>query len=158
MDLQLEIGKRYTVYRIDSMMAMTHADRITVKRIEENGDPIYSTQRHPRTLYRMRLHWQDYQNGPDRTQDAAVFEGWEQPYRVDTERTDTPGMHTMSGNACFNFVGDPAGIRAWIESKQLNPNFRKDHALAHHDGQETPVFPEMDTDHAVINRLKGSLA
>jgi len=61
----------------------------------------------------------------------------------------------MRGNACFNFVGPVEKIRAWIEEKQLNPKFRKEHVLAiEQDGAEKVVYPDLyRSGHAVIDRI-----
>jgi hypothetical protein len=87
-----------------------------------------------------------------------VFEGWEVPFKADTD-----GGGIMAGNACYNLVGEAAVIRDWVESKNLNLPFSdadKAKVLAWDETREnvasagTLVFPEIPTGHAVVNKIK----
>jgi hypothetical protein len=92
-----------------------------------------------------------------------VFDGWDVPFKADTEDSGC-----FSGNACFNLVGDPAFIREWVETKQLNisvgdpakakilvwPTKERDSLTI---GEGTLLYPEIDTHHAVINHIKEKL-
>jgi len=143
-------GERYTIYRIDSMMAMTRRSEITVKDFDPEGNPIYSL-RGKRKRYLLRLQSRDYASAPVKPFRDAVFAGWDQPVLADTDQR----TGVMRGNACYNFLGTPAEVRTWIDAGQLNPNFPREHALAIEGDAERAVYPEMETTHAVMNRVKG---
>ena len=150
-----KLNLKYTIYRIGEMLAMTSCQRITVKEIRENGDVVFQPKG-KRKLYLLQMKWQSYVNGPVNEFDGAVFEGWDTPYTSDTDQDrDGNPIRTMRGNACFNFVGPADRIRAWIEEKQLNPKFRKEHVLAiEPDGTEKVVYPDLyRSGHAVIDRV-----
>ncbi|HSA34493.1 MAG TPA: hypothetical protein P5077_12275 [bacterium] len=149
------LNLKYTIYRIGEALAMTSCQRITVKEIRENGDIIYQPQG-KRKLFILRKQWQSYVNGPVNEFDGAVFEGWDTPFTSDTDQDrDGSPIRTMRGNACYNFVGPVEKIREWIETKQLNPKFRKEHVVAiGPDGNETVVYPDLyRSGHAVIDRI-----
>ena len=87
--------------------------------------------------------------------DWAIFEGWDRPITCDTDRYGQRSVSIMRGNACYNFMGTPEQVRAWIEAGQLNPFFETYKALAIEGQLETVVFPEhvITGNHAVIDRL-----
>ena len=110
----LYVGQKLTIFTIDSILAMTHRRFIEIRAAEKE----------PRRVgYDNNLRLGTYREQGKRRKeffldlpsDALVFDGWEVPFTADT---DGGGM--ISGNACFNLVGDPAVIRDWIETKQLN--------------------------------------
>ena len=151
-----KLNLKYTIYRIGEMLAMTSCQRITVKEIRDNGETIIYQPQGKRKLFMLRMHWQSYTNGPVNEFDGAVFEGWDTPYTSDTDQDrDGSPIRTMRGNACFNFVGPADKIREWIDAKQLNPKFRKEHVLAiEADGAEQVVYPDLyRSGHAVIDRI-----
>jgi len=159
-----KVGGKYSLYHIDSMMAMSHKTEILVRAIEpEQGRIIFSKPR-GRKRFILRLESKDYQSAPMKPYDGGVFEGWEQPVKCDTEQS----TGVMRGNACYNFIGSVSGIRDWIDNYQLNPIFRKDKIVSIDpnitdicgDGPETVVYPELvqEGNHAVIDRLMAKSA
>src|SRR5262245_47273533 len=48
----------------------------------------------------------------DLARDDIVLDGWNQPFRTDTECSGI-----FAGNACYNLVGEPETIRQCIEAK-----------------------------------------
>jgi len=146
-----EKGKKYTLFRMNGM-AMTSKQQIIVVDFDAEGNPIYK-EPGKRKPYILRLKTRAYVSAPEKMFDGAVFEGLDQPYTCDTD-----GGRVFRGNALFNFVGDAAGIKAWIQGKQLNPWFELSVVLAISDKDskdvETPVFPEFyKGGHAVMDRL-----
>lgn len=152
-------GDKYSLYHIDSMMAMSHKTSIKVQAVEpEQGRIIFSKPR-GRKRFILRLESKDYQNAPMVPYEGGVFEGWEQPIKCDTEQA----FGVMRGSACMNFIGTVDAIREWIDNNQLNQNFRKDNVVAINpdmtgicgDEAETVVYPELvePGHHAVIDRL-----
>ena len=147
-------GKKYTVYTISDFMAMTVKREITVKELDKDGNAIY-VLKGKRKRFIIRLKSRAYSSAPEKQFDGAVFEGWDQPIKIDCESGDV-----MRGNACFNFIGTPASIRKWIDKNQINPHFKKEHVMVivldknGHSLAERPAYMEMETAHAVINRKK----
>jgi hypothetical protein len=146
-DTVFETGKKYTIFNIDSYMAMTHKMLITVKATNERG--IVFIPKGKRTAYTIPYSGKKYESDIDLVYSHAIFAGWETPITCDTD-----GGNTMRGNACYNFVGTPEAIRSWIDLKQLNPNFAKSSVIAIEGNKETVVYPEIECSHAVINRKK----
>jgi hypothetical protein len=80
-------------------------------------------------------------------------------------RTDTEGAGVWAGNACYNLVGEPSSIRRVIETKAVVPVSpsakakilvsRAERTKCNDDGVLL-LYPEIDTHHAVINRMKDS--
>lgn len=73
----------------------------------------------------------------------------------------------MAGNACYNLVGDRDAIRHAIESKAAWPI--TDNAKAKVFASRTPrtkcddsetelLYPDIETSHAVVNRMKETMA
>jgi len=163
-------GDKYTIYKIGEMMAMTQKTEILVRDIDIAKGQVIFSQPRGRKLYVLRLEWQPYVNAPISFFRGAVFAGWNQPILCDTEqpRSAGKGPFVMRGNACYNFIGAPEYIRAWIDRGQLNPLFEKASVVAIDpakagtcgDGPETVVYPELvETGrHAVIDGLIDRMA
>ncbi len=92
------------------------------------------------------------------------FKG-EVPFKLDSEVV-TPGRpgdtifstQTFRGNACINLVGDPTLIKEYITSRNINPDFHAFDAVILIDGdKETPLFPEVPTTHAVVERIRAAI-
>lgn len=149
----MKVGGKYTCFHIDSMMAMTHKAEIQVKEI--NPEHFVFVARGKRKLLMKRWESRSYQSAPLEPIDWAIFEGWDQPITCDTDRYGQGSVSIMRGNACYNFMGTPEQVRAWIEAGQLNPFFETYKALAIEGQLETVVFPEhvITGNHAVIDRL-----
>lgn len=153
-----EVGKKYTIYRIN-WMAITSKKEIQI--VELRDTAAVFKDRGKRKLYLLPFESKDYESAPVKPFEGAVFEGWDQPIKCDSE------TNSYSGNACYNFLGTPLEIRAWIESGQLNPAFEKDRVLAVERGEpegtygiakdknESMVYPELYRPgyHAVIDRV-----
>ena len=157
----LQVGQKLTLVWIDDVMALTHRQEIEVRSVIEPIKVGYEGRNTRVGTYRVRGKRKDF--FLDLKPDTLVFDGWDVPFKADTE-----GSGCFSGNACFNLVGDPAVIREWIETKQLNTSVG-DHARAkilvwpakERDsltiGEGTLLYPEIDTHHVVINRIKEKL-
>ncbi len=143
-----EIGKKYTIYRMSDGMAAVFKHEITVKDTDAAGNIIY-TEGRGRKRYILRIV-DSYSKKP---LDCAVFEGWAQPVKIDTETSK------WAGNACFNFIGEPGTVREWIEQHQENPYFELTNVLAmsgeDFDNDATMVFASHYEHgrHAVIDRI-----
>ena len=158
----LHVGQRLTIFFIDHMVAWTHRQQIEIRSVSEPCDVIdYSGETKTR-LGTFKLPRKQKEFYFDLAADVLVFDGWDVPFKP-----DTAGSGMISGNACYNLVGDPAVIRQWIETRQLNPKVG-DEARAkilvwpekrdNVNAEGTLLYPEIRTSHAVINRLKDKLA
>jgi hypothetical protein len=96
----------------------------------------------------------------DLAHDDILLDGWDQPFRTDGEAGGV-----MSGNACYNLVGDPEAIRTAIESKAvfLVSDGAKAKILVNRTARTTCddsgtmiLYPDIETHHAVINRMKNA--
>jgi hypothetical protein len=141
-------------------MALTHRQEIEVRSVIEPIQVGYEGRNARLGTYWVRGKRKEY--FLDLKPDTLVFDGWDVPFKADTE-----GSGRFSGNACFNLVGDPAVIREWVETRQLNSSVG-DRARAKilvwpkerdslHMGEGAFLYPEIDTHHAVINRIKEKL-
>lgn len=147
----LKTGEKYTIYRMSEAMAAAFKREITVKELTDEG--IIYTEGRGRKRFIMKYETRHYQSAPFKPIKCAFFVGWDQPFKLDTEG------NKWSGNACFNFIGDPAALREWIETQQINPFFERSNLLAisgddfDHDAQL--IFPEEYEQgrHAVIDRI-----
>ena len=79
-------------------------------------------------------------------------------------KTDTECSGVFSGNACYNLVGDPAAIRECLETRAVFPisDTAKAKVLVNpavrttcDDSGTVLLYPDIDTHHADINRMKG---
>ncbi len=151
-----EVGKDYTVFDINSMMAMTIKRELTITGTHDDGNPIFK-MKGKRKRFIFSLRSRSYQSAPLLETKSAIFAGFGQAIKCDTEG----GAGVMRGNALYNFVGSPDDIRAWIERFQLNPNFEREKVvsiasrnISDSDAPETLVYPELyKGGHAVIDRL-----
>ena len=58
-------------------------------------------------------------------------------------------------NACLNFVGDSEIIKDYILYKNLNKEFTRFDEVIIIDGEkEIPLFPQVPTSHAVVERIR----
>lgn len=92
--------------------------------------------------------------------EELIFENWDLPILVDTE------TNIMRGNACYNFITDDAEkLRQYIESKNINKEFENyahiiwihESEMRNSEAKENLLYPEIRTDHAVIERIKSKL-
>ena len=99
--------------------------------------------------------------------DALVFDGWDLPIKIDSEVPSARGgvSFCFSGNACYNLAGDADLIKDYVENRNLNgpthdqvkakvilvgvgPDGCRDDCL------DRLLYPEIETGHAVVNRMK----
>jgi hypothetical protein len=88
-----------------------------------------------------------------------LLDGWNLPFKTDTEAGGV-----MAGNACYNLIGEPEAIRQCIEGGAVLPVSdsakgkiivsRTMRTTCSDDGLEL-LYPDIDTRHAVVNRMKG---
>jgi hypothetical protein len=157
----LQVGQKLTLVWIDDMMALTHRQEIEVRSVIEPIKVGYEGKNTRVGTYRVRGKRKEF--FLDLKLDTLVFDCWDVPFKADTEDSSC-----FSGNACFNLVGDPAVIREWVDTRQLNsgvgdqakakilvwPAKERDSLTI---GEGTLLYPEIDTHHAVINRIKEKL-
>jgi hypothetical protein len=156
----LQVGQKLTLVWIDDMMALTHRQEIEIRSVIEPVKVGYEGRNTRLGTYRVRGKRQDY--FLDLKPDTLVFDDWDVPFKADTEDSSC-----FSGNACFNLVGDPAVIREWVETRQLNSSVGEQARAkilvwpkerdSLHMGEGTLLYPEIETGHAVINRIKEKL-
>jgi len=140
----LTIGEMFTAIRIGAI-GMTSILRAQVVAIGPEG----ITYKGPRKRKMFRFQPDD---------DTMIFNGHDIPFKTDMEEMQEHGG-CMRGNACFNFVGDRDTIRQYIDEKQLNPAFDgKANIVLCHGEEEEPLYPELETGHAVIRRMKEKAA
>lgn len=89
--------------------------------------------------------------------DTLVFAG-DVPFKVDSEAVITgQGLTTriIRGNACINLVGDREVIKDYINNHNLNESFTAYDAVMLIVGdKEMPLYPEVPTQHAVVERIR----
>lgn len=155
-----KIGEKYTLFKIDSMMAMTHKSEIIIKDLDPEGNPIFS-EKGKRKKYILKLKSRAYASAPEIPLKSAIFAGWDQPFTCDTDtkirtaRESGFSSQIMRGNACYNFIGTPEQIRTWIDKGQINPYFDKTAVLSieNNEGDGVVVYPDLyEGGHAVIDR------
>ena len=156
--MPLTVGQRLTLLKIDDAMAMTHRYELDVKSVLEPHPVGYQGRNQRIAVVRQRGKRKDF--FLDVATDDIVLDGWALPFKTDTE-----GGGVFSGNACFNLVGDPETIRECIEGRAVLPV--TDSAKAKiivtraertrcDDSDLILLYPDIDTRHAVICRLKGA--
>ena len=117
---------------------------MSVKTEIQVGEDYHETntfkERGKRKMFKLRIDTSD-----------LVFEGWDLPIKLDTE------TNICRGNACYNFVtNEPEKLKEFINTKNLNDEF-KNHAhilWIDKNDVENLLFPELETGHAVIQKLK----
>ena len=138
-----KVGKKYTIFSINCM-AITSKQEIQI--VENSFDCAFPTfkEKGKRKFYQLKLWSKSYESAPLEPFEGAVFEGWDLPIKCDSDYYGTTGQ-VMRGNACYNFVGDLASIKALIETCQLNPFFDVPRSLCNgvNNDQEIPIFPEL---------------
>jgi hypothetical protein len=154
----LSPGQRLTLLNIDDMLAMTHRYELEVRRLV-TPEPVGCEGRRQRVAI-VRQRGKRKEQYLDLAPDDILLDGWDLPFRTDTE-----GHGVMAGNACYNLVGDPETVRQCIESRAVVPVndgakakiivARAERTTCSDDGQSL-LYPEIQTRHAVVNRLKGA--
>jgi hypothetical protein len=158
--MALAIGQRVTLLTIDEALAMTHRYELEVRLAREPQQAGYEGRKSRVAVVRQRGRRKDFYL--DLGAEDILFDGWGLPFRTDTE-----GGGVMSGNACYNLVGEPDAIRECIENRA---------ALLASEGAKAKIlisraertqcddeglallYPDIETHHAVVNRLKAERA
>ncbi|MBY0525068.1 MAG: hypothetical protein K2R98_16810 [Gemmataceae bacterium] len=152
----LTVGQRVTLLKIDDMMAMCHRYQLEIRSVVE-PQPAGYEGRHQRVAT-VRQKGKRKEFFLDLGADDILLGGWDVPFHTDTE-----GSGVMAGNACFNLVGDPKAIHDCIETRAAWPI--SDSAKAKilvsasnrtkcDDSEVALLYPEIETGHAVVNRMK----
>jgi hypothetical protein len=154
----LTAGQRVTLLKIDDMMAMTHRYELEVRAVQEPQAVGY--QNCKTRLATVRQRGKRKEQYLDLAADDILLTGWDLPFRADTECNGV-----MAGNACYNLVGEPEAIRDCIERRAALPVSdsakakiivcRTERTSCSDDGQAL-LYPEIETHHAVVNRMKGA--
>jgi hypothetical protein len=153
-------GQRVTLLTIDSVMAMTQRYELEVRRALDPQAVGYQNSRQRVAIVRQRGRRKDQYL--DLAVDDILLDGWDLPFMADTE-----GDGVMSGNACFNLIGQPATIRELIKTRAVRPVpdsakakilvSRSVRTTCDDSGTEL-LYPEIDRHHAVVNRFKEARA
>jgi hypothetical protein len=152
--MPLKVGQRVTLLKIDDMMAMTHRYELEVRLVIEP-----TTERDKLRVGGVRQKGKRKEFYLDLKHDDILLDGWDQPFRTDGEAGGV-----FSGNACYNLVGDPDVIRQAIETKAVYQvsDSAKAKILVNASPRTTCddsgtmlLYPDIETHHAVINRMKG---
>jgi hypothetical protein len=155
--MALSVGQRVTLFKIDDMLAMSHRYEMEIREVLEPKKVGYEGRKTRHAVIRQRGKRKEFYL--DLADDDILLDGWNLPIRTDTE---TDGV--FSGNACYNLVGDAAVIRECIESRAAFPVSEGAKAKiivtggprtrCDSEGLEL-LYPDIDTHHAVVNRMKG---
>jgi hypothetical protein len=154
--MALSAGQRLTLLKIDDALAMTHRYELEVRAALEPQAVGYQGRHQRVAVVRQRGKRRTFYL--DVGADDILLDGWDQPFRADTE---CGGV--FSGNACYNLVGDPEVIRDCIESRAVAPVtdsakakilVAREARIRCSDDDLVFLYPDIDTHHAVINRMK----
>ncbi|MFL5328951.1 MAG: hypothetical protein ACJ8C4_08535 [Gemmataceae bacterium] len=154
--MALSIGQRVTLLNIDEAFAMSHRYELEVRSVLDGEAVGYQGRKRRMATIRQRGKRKDF--FLDLGNDDILLDGWNLPFKTDTEVGTI-----MAGNACYNLVGDPQAIRDCIEGRAVVPV--SDSAKAKivvssvprtrcDDSESELLFPDIDIDHAMVNRLK----
>jgi hypothetical protein len=141
-------------------MAMTHRNELEVRTVLEPQAVGYQGRRQRLAIVRQRGKRKDVYL--DLAADDILIDGWEVPFRADTE-----AGHIWQGNACFNLVGDAEAIRHCIETHAVLPVsvdakakiiVTRQAPTDGDDGSPELLYPDIETGHAVVNRIKEAIA
>ncbi|MFL5244099.1 MAG: hypothetical protein ACJ8FY_18500 [Gemmataceae bacterium] len=156
--MTLSMGQRLTLVKIDDCLAMTHRYELEVRSVLEPQSVGYEGRRQRVAVVRQRGKRKEFYL--DLAGDDILLDGWGLPFSTDTE-----GSGVMAGNACYNLVGESEVIRQCIECRAVVPVSdsakakiivgRAERTTCNDDGLAL-LYPEIETHHAVVNRIKGS--
>jgi hypothetical protein len=156
----LKVGQRITLLKIDDMMAMSHRYELEIRSVLDPEPVGYQGRKQRVATVRQRGKRKEFYL--DLADDDILLDGWDVPFRTDTECSGV-----FAGNACFNLVGDPEAIRQFIETRAALPITddanakiivcREPRTTCSDDGKAL-LYPDIETHHAVVKRLKESLA
>ena len=156
--MPLTAGQRVTLLRIDDCMALTHRFELEVRQTVDPQAVGYQGSKTRLAVVRQRGKRKE--SYLDLAADDILLDGWALPFKTDTE-----GGGVMSGNACYNLIGEPETIRACLESRAVFAFSdsakakvivtRAERTTCGDDGLAL-LYPEIDTHHAVVNRMKAA--
>ena len=154
--MPLTAGQRVTLLRIDDCMALTHRFELEVRSTVEPQAVGYQGSKTRLAVVRQRGKRKEFYL--DVAADDILLDGWGLPFRADTE-----GGGVFSGNACYNLIGEPEAIRQYIEGRAVLPVTaeakakiivaRTERTTCDDEGLQL-LYPDIETHHAVINRMK----
>ena len=152
----LKAGQRVTLLKIDDMLAWSHRYELELRSVLDPEPVGYQGRKQRVATVRQRGKRKEFYL--DLAEDDILLDGWDVPFRMDTECSGV-----FAGNACFNLVGDPEAIRQCIETRAAFPITddakakiivsREPRTKCSDEGTEL-LFPEIETHHAVVNRMK----
>jgi hypothetical protein len=141
-------------------MAMTHRFELEVRQTVDPQAVGYQGSKTRLAVVRQRGKRKEFYL--DLAADDILLDGWGLPFRTDTE-----GSGVFSGNACYNLIGDPEAIRQCIEGRAVLPVTaaakakiivaRAQRTTCDDEGLQL-LYPDIETHHAVVNRMKDNLA
>jgi hypothetical protein len=154
--MALATGQKVTLLKIDDMMAMTHRYELEVRSLLEPQAVGYEGRKQRVATVRQKGKRKEFYL--DLAADDILLDGWSLPFKTDTE-----GGGVMSGNACYNLIGEPETIRACLEQRAVFPvtDTAKAKVIVTPTERTTCgddglalLYPEINTYHAVVNRIK----
>ena len=161
--MNLSVGQQVTLLTIDEALAMTHRFELEIRQVQTPERVGYEGRLTRVAVVRQRGKRKMFYL--DLRADAILLDGWELPFCTDLEAysADKMGGVVCCGNACYNLVGDPDAIRQCIETRAVVPIrdeakakiivARSARTTCNDDGQ-TLLYPDIDTHHAIVNRMK----
>jgi hypothetical protein len=154
--MAITVGQRITLLTISDSMALTQRHELEVRSVEAGQRVGYEGRKQRVAVVRQRGKRKDVYL--DLGADDILLDGWDVPFCTDMEAGGV-----FSGNACYNLVGDPATIRGYIEGRAVLPVSdaarakiivaRGERTTCDDSGLEL-LYPDIETHHAVINRMK----
>ena len=156
---ELHAGQRVTLLKIDDMMAMSHRYELEVRQALVSENVGY--QGRERRVAIVRQRGKRKEQYLDLKADDILLDGWDVPFKTDTE-----GGTIWAGNACYNLVGDPEAIRQVIETRAVVPvtDSAKAKIIVSTDPRTkctdegtALLYPDIETHHAVVNRMKEAI-
>jgi hypothetical protein len=158
--MTLSVGQRVTLLKIDDCLALTHRYELQIIKVLEETRVGYQDLKRRLAIVRQRGKRKDQYL--DLAHDDILLDGWRLAFKADTE----DGC-CFSGNACYNLIGDPQAIKDHIENSAVFPVSdsakakiivcdHPKHTLRDEDCGRL-LYPEIETYHAVVNRMKHGL-
>jgi hypothetical protein len=146
-------GQRVTLFKMDNMMALTHRYELEVR---EPIDPKIVGYDHRCRVGVVRQKGKRKDQYLDLAHDDILLNGWNLPVKCDGEC-----LRTFHGNACYNLVGDMDEVKRCLVERSLRPlsdEIKGKVIVYKPDGSNASsgelAWPEIDTRHAVIERMK----
>ena len=155
--MAISVGQRVTLLRIDDCLAMTHRYELEVRSLLEPERVGYQGRKLRVAVVRQRGKRKD--QFLDLEDDDILLDRWGLPFITDTESSGI-----MAGNACYNLIGEPEVIRQYIETQAVVPvtDVAKAKIIVARsartncsDDVQALLYPEIETAHAVVSRMKG---